>query len=48
VSRVISCAFLAPEIVEAIMDGRQDDELTLGNLMGNVPMSWRVQRQASS
>ena len=36
-------AFLAPEIVEAIIDGRQPPDLTLGPLTAPHPMRWPEQ-----
>jgi site-specific DNA recombinase len=45
VSRVVSCAFLAPDIVEAILDGRQPPDLTFHKLPRNLPLSWVEQRQ---
>jgi hypothetical protein len=45
VAKVFQCAFLAPDIVEAIMDGRQPPELTFERLRRNLPMSWAEQRQ---
>jgi hypothetical protein len=43
VSRIIQSAFLAPEIVEAIVKGRQAPELTLLSLLDDVPHSWAEQ-----
>jgi hypothetical protein len=45
VSWIIQSAFLAPEIVEAIVKGRQDPELTLAALLDDVPLS-RVEQNA--
>jgi hypothetical protein len=42
---VFSCAFLAPDIVEAILQGRQPDDLTFGKLCKHVPLSWAEQRK---
>jgi hypothetical protein len=41
-------AFLAPDIVEAILDGRQPLELTAERLIRNsrLPISWPEQRRA--
>ena len=44
VSRVLRLTLLAPEIVEAILDGRQPPEVTLPVLMGTFPMEWERQR----
>ena len=43
VSRIIQCAFLAPEIVEGIINGQQAPELTLVTLVDKVPLSWANQ-----
>jgi hypothetical protein len=43
VSRIIQSAFLAPEIVEAIVKGRQAPEMTLATLLDEVPLSWAKQ-----
>jgi site-specific DNA recombinase len=44
VSQILECAFLAPDIVEAILDGRQPADLTWRKLTRNVPMNWVEQR----
>jgi DNA invertase Pin-like site-specific DNA recombinase len=44
VGRVFACAFLAPDIVEAILDGRQPRDLTFEKLTRNIPLSWVEQR----
>jgi len=43
--RAILCAFLAPDIVEAILEGRQPADLTFETLTANVPMDWDEQRR---
>jgi site-specific DNA recombinase len=43
VSRVIQSAFLAPEIVEVIVKGRQAPEMTLATLLDEIPHSWSDQ-----
>ena len=43
--RVLRCAFLAPDIVEAILDGRQPPELHLESLLAPLPLSWAEQRR---
>ncbi len=47
VSRVLRLAFLAPDIVEAIMDGRHPVDLTAERLLihENLPLNWREQRR---
>lgn len=44
VGRVLNCAFLAPDIVEAILDGRQPSTLTFAKLTRSLPFSWIEQR----
>jgi hypothetical protein len=43
VSQVLRLTLLAPEIVEAILDGRQSAGLQLGDLLGGVPLEWEKQ-----
>jgi hypothetical protein len=43
VRRIISGAFLAPDIVETIIKGRQAPEVTLAALLDEVPLSWAEQ-----
>jgi site-specific DNA recombinase len=43
--RVLECAFLAPDIVEAILDGRQPSDLTFEKLTRRLPLNWIQQRQ---
>jgi len=44
--RLVPLAFLAPDIQEAIMDGRQPAGLTLQSLRDReIPMSWTDQRE---
>jgi len=45
VGRVFACAFLAPDIVEAILEGRQLRHLTFEKLTRNIPLSWAEQRE---
>jgi len=45
VSRILRCAFLAPDIVEAILEGRQPPGFTLDKLRANVPIDWEEQRR---
>ena len=45
-SRVLRLTLLAPEIVEAILDGRQPAETTLALLMKPFPVEWERQHGA--
>jgi hypothetical protein len=44
-SQILECAFLAPDIVGAILDGRQPESLTWKKLTRLVPMNWVEQRK---
>ena len=44
--RILQLTLLAPDIVEAILDGRQPLELGLPALMEPFPLKWDVQRTA--
>jgi hypothetical protein len=46
VSRILRLTLLAPEIVEAILDGRQPADMTLASLMRPFPVVWREQARA--
>jgi site-specific DNA recombinase len=45
VSRILRCAFLAPDIVDAILEGRQPPSLTVRDLVSDLPSDWAAQRQ---
>lgn len=45
VRRILRCAFLAPDLVEAILQGRQPPELTLAGLCHTLPFDWSEQRK---
>jgi hypothetical protein len=45
VGRILACAFLAPDIVEAILEGHQPFSLTVGKLQKNLAMNWAEQRR---
>ena len=42
---MLRLTLLAPEIVEAVLDGRQPAEMTLAALMGPFAVEWGEQRQ---
>lgn len=48
VRRILRCAFLAPDLVQAILDGRQPPELTLERLLQALPLDWAAQREVLS
>jgi DNA invertase Pin-like site-specific DNA recombinase len=47
-TRVLRIAYLAPDIIEAIVEGRQPPELTANKLVRvkNLPIDWASQREA--
>lgn len=44
--RVLRLTLLAPDIVEAILDGRQPQTLELQSLLKPLPLEWPAQRRA--
>ena len=42
-TRVLRLTLLAPDIVEAILDGRQEPEVTLARLLEPFPVEWSRQ-----
>ena len=44
VGRVLRLTLLAPDIVEAILDGRQPTGITLAVSMRRFPVGWKEQR----
>jgi len=42
--RLLPLTNLAPDIVEAILDGRQPKGLRLAEILGNGPARWEEQR----
>jgi site-specific DNA recombinase len=46
VTRVFRLAFLAPDIIEAILQGKQPPELSVRKLMDDtrLPLNWNEQR----
>jgi hypothetical protein len=43
--RILQLTLLAPDIVEAILDGRQPSDLGLPALMEPFPVAWEAQRR---
>jgi hypothetical protein len=48
VSRVLKLTLLAPELVEAILDGRQPRGLTAQELLRELPLTWEEQRRLNA
>jgi len=44
-TRVLRLTLLAPNIVEAILDGKQGPEVTLTRVLEPLPVEWAAQRQ---
>ncbi|MBY0360471.1 MAG: hypothetical protein K2X45_01070 [Phreatobacter sp.] len=44
VSRLLRLTLLAPDIVEAILDARQPERMTLPGLMEPFSVEWKIQR----
>ena len=38
-------AFLAPDLTETILEGRQSPHMTLDTLMGDMSADWNLQRK---
>ncbi len=47
-TRVLRLTLLAPDIVEAILDGKQGPEVTLALALESFPAAWNEQRQRCS
>ena len=45
VCRLLPLTCLAPDIVEAILDGRQPKGLRLAEMLGNGPLAWNTPRE---
>jgi hypothetical protein len=44
ISRIIPLAFLAPDITEAILEGKQSADLSLEKCVAEIPLEWSLQR----
>jgi hypothetical protein len=44
ICRILPLTCLAPDIVEAILDGRQPKGLRIAGMLGNGPLGWEEQR----
>lgn len=44
ISRILPLAFLAPDLTEAILEGKQPAHLSLDACLGNIPHDWNLQR----
>ncbi len=44
-SRLLKFTLLAPDIVEAIIEGREPSGFAIGRLIGSVPDDWEEQRR---
>jgi hypothetical protein len=47
-TRVLRLTLLAPDIIEAILDGKQGPEVTLARGLEPFPSDWAIQRQTSA
>jgi len=45
-TRVLRLTLLAPDIIEAILDGKQGPEVTLARVLEPFPLDWWEQRAA--
>lgn len=45
-TRILRLTLLAPDIVEAILDGRQGPQVTLARVMEPFPLGWERQRKS--
>jgi hypothetical protein len=46
VRRLLRLGYLAPDIIEAIVEGRQPRALTVRRLLHGIPCAWADQRRA--
>jgi hypothetical protein len=43
-TRLVRFSYLAPDIAQAILDGRQPRDLTVDKLLARLPLAWHEQR----
>ena len=43
--RLLPLTCIAPDVIEAILDGRQPKGLRLSEILGNGPLIWNAQRE---
>jgi site-specific DNA recombinase len=48
ISRIIPLAFLSPDITEAILEGKQSEDLFLEKCVYKIPREWSLQRESLS
>jgi site-specific DNA recombinase len=48
ISRILPLAFLAPDITEAILDGKQSAHLALKDYVQSLSMEWNAQKRELS
>jgi len=46
IRRILRFGYLAPDMVEAIVEGRQPRSLTVRRLLKGIPSAWAEQRKA--
>lgn len=44
VTRVLRYTLLAPDIIQAVLDGEEPESFTQGKLVGAIPVKWAEQR----
>ena len=43
IKRILECALLSPQVIERVLSGNHRSNLTLQELLQNVPMDWQEQ-----
>lgn len=43
--RLLRFTILAPDIIEAVLDGKESDAISQSKLTGEIPAKWHVQRE---